>query len=111
MADLICQDWILFDTIYKGIVNTDSASGKDFIDIEERPKEIRVFGTIEQIKKAESNYNIDEVYNFKIEKKGSYWYKIYNDPEEENAKVSQKLREYKRLYQLNDNELLILRIK
>ena len=111
MADLICEDWILDDTTYEGIISTDAATGEKFSDIKIAAKEVRVFGTKKQIKEVGKKYNIDESYDYKVEEKGSYWYKIYNDPEKENDRVCQKLKEYKLLYELNNREVLILRIK
>tara|TARA_R110000744_G_scaffold304388_1_gene412918 strand:- start:727 stop:1068 length:342 start_codon:yes stop_codon:yes gene_type:complete len=108
---LLCFDWTLCDKTYSTFRSLDIDTGINSSDIQETEKCLRVFGTKKQIKEVEKIYDIDEVYEFKVEKEGSYWYKIYNDPEKENARVSQKLREYKKLYQLNNNEVLILRIK
>ncbi len=69
MKELICQDWILYDTTYKGVMNRDTATGKQYADIQEVKKEIRVFGTKDQIEEEKKKYNIDEVYDYKIEKK------------------------------------------
>jgi len=113
MPDLICEDWILYEPDYFGIVSKDPATGLDFVDIKESNKQLRVFGTKEQLKKEimKEKYLIDEVFNYKVEPPGSYWYKIYSNPEETNKEVSQKLREYKRLYELNNKELLIINIR
>ena len=111
MNKLICLDWTLYDKVYSTFKSLDAATGLNFTDIQATEKCIRVFGTKKQIKEVEKIYDIDEVYEFKEEKKGSYWYKIYNNPEEENARIKQKLNEYKKLYQLNNNEVLILRIR
>tara|TARA_R100001594_G_scaffold94682_2_gene128946 strand:+ start:15506 stop:15841 length:336 start_codon:yes stop_codon:yes gene_type:complete len=111
MADLLCESWILDDTTSEGIVSIDAATGEEFADIKIVAKELRVFGTKKQIKEVGKKYNIDEVFEYKVEKEGSYWYKIYNNPEEENARVAKKLKEYKLLYELNNREVLILRIR
>ena len=105
---LICEDWLLYDKAYSGFVSTDAATGLDFVDVKEESKSIRVFGTEKQIREAAKNYNIDEVYSYKVEKKGSYWYDIFDDPVAHNKTVRQSLKEYKKLYELNNNEILIL---
>ena len=111
MNKLICYDWTLCDREYSSYRALDRATGTNFTDIKAIEKCIRVFGTKKQIKEIENKYTIDEVHEFKVEKKGSYWYNIYRNPEEENARIKQKLREYKQLYELNNKEVLILRIK
>lgn len=113
MPDLICEDWILYEPDYFGIVSNDPATGLDFVDIKESNKQLRVFGTKEQLKKekVKDKYLIDEVFKYKVEPPGSYWYKFYDNPEATNKEVSQKLREYKKLYELNNKELLIINIR
>jgi len=113
MLDLICEDWILYEPDYFGIVSKDSATGLDFVDIKETMRQLRVFGTKNQLEKEikKEKYLIDEVYDYKIEPEGSYWYNIYSNPEETNKAVSQKLREYEKLYELNNKELLIINIR
>ncbi len=109
MKELICQDWILYDTTYKGVMNRDTATGKQYADIQEVKKEIRVFGTKDQIEEEKKKYNIDEVYDYKIEKKGSYWYVIIKDPVEYNKRILSNLNKYENLYKLNNNKLIILK--
>ena len=109
MKKLICQDWILYDTTYKGVINRDTATGKQYADIQEVKKEIRVFGTKDQIEEEKKKYNIDEVYDYKIEKKGSYWYEIIKDPVEYNKRILLNLNKYEYLYKLNNNKLIILK--
>lgn len=111
MNKLICLDWYLYDKVYSTFNSLDAATGLNFTDIKATEKCIRVFGTSKQIEEVSEKYNIDEAYEFKEEEKGSYWYKILHNPEEENAKIKQKLSQYKKLYQLNNNEVLILRIR
>jgi len=111
MIKLICQDWILYADSYKGVMRTEVYTGEKFADIIPHAKELRVFGTKKQLEDLEDKYSIDEIYSFKVEEKGSYWYNIYNDPEAENSRVLKKLEEYKILYELNNNETLIFRTK
>tara|TARA_R100000781_G_scaffold108489_1_gene73041 strand:+ start:508 stop:789 length:282 start_codon:yes stop_codon:yes gene_type:complete len=87
---LRCEDWVLYDNIYEGCISTDSMTGIEFGDVKEVAKEIRVFGTKNQLKEIENKYNIDEAYTFDVE---------------------HKLQEYKKLYELNDNKILIFRIR
>ena len=111
MTKLICEEWVLQEADYKGIVSIDATTGFEFSDIKIETKQLRVFGTKEQLKILEKRYNIDDSYEYKVEKPGSYWYKIYKDPEATNQEVATKLREYKKLYELNNNETLILRTR
>ena len=111
MNNLICQSWILYPESYKGVIRSDFNTGNKFSDIIPQAKELRVFGTKKQLEDLEDKYSIDEIYSFKVEEKGSYWYNIYNDPEAENSRVLKKLEEYKILYELNNNETLIFRTK
>lgn len=109
MKELICQDWILYDTTYKGVMQRNAITGKEYADIEEVKKEMRVFGTKEQIEEEKKKYNIDEVYDYKIEEKGSYWYEIIKDPVEYNKRIILNLAKYENLYKLNNNKLIILK--
>ena len=76
MSKLICQDWDLYETTTESFTSRDNR-GNEFKDLKEAPKCIRVFGTKEQIDAIETQYNIDEIYTYKVEKPGSYWYGIY----------------------------------
>tara|TARA_Y100001963_G_C6779291_1_gene449032 strand:- start:1541 stop:1882 length:342 start_codon:yes stop_codon:yes gene_type:complete len=108
---LICQEWELQGTSYSGKISVDAFTGEEFSDIAFTTKCIRVYGTKDQLTALSKKYDIDEVYDYKVERKGSYWYNIYRDPEKTNKEVKQKLKEYKILYKLNNNKPLILRIK
>ena len=55
MKKLICEDWILYDTTYKGVMQRNAITGKEYADIEEVKKEMRVFGTKEE-NNEEKNY-------------------------------------------------------
>tara|TARA_R110002051_G_scaffold98296_4_gene168465 strand:+ start:509 stop:853 length:345 start_codon:yes stop_codon:yes gene_type:complete len=105
---LLCEDWVLYDKAYRGVVGLDAATGQNFADIKEDTQSVRVFGTRKQIDEAKKRYNIDETYKYKIEKPGSYWWDVFADPEAHNKMVRKTLKEYKELYTLNNNELLIL---
>lgn len=107
MSELICEDWILYDTAISGIVSTDPSTGQEFTDIRESAKEIRVYGTRDQLAKASNNYKIDEVYKYETESPGSEWYKC----EATNEAIKKKLGEYNQLYILNNKKVLILRTK
>lgn len=108
---LICQDWDLYETATESFTSRDSR-GHEFQDLKETAKCIRVFGTKEQIDAIETQYNIDEIYNFKVEKPGSYWYKIYGSKAESiNEATGKKLQQLEQLYELNNNEILILRTR
>lgn len=116
MSKLICEDWQLYDLSYKGVVKKDTYTGEDYVDVEGYKKNIRVFGTRQQIKKLSKRYNIDEVWKYEKIEAGSYWDGIvcnngrYNSPtlEEYNNKVDKKYIEYTYLYKLNNNKILII---
>ena len=116
MSKLICEDWQLYDLSYKGVIKNDSYTGEDYVDVEGYKKNMRVFGTRQQIKKISKKYNIDEVWKYEKIKSGSYWDGIVcnngkpNSPtlEEYNKKVDEKYKQYTYLYKLNNNKILIL---
>lgn len=109
--ELLCYDYDLYDQEYVSIVGRDSYTGIEYSDVKMKSKSIRIYGTKKQIEEAEKNYKIDECFSFKVEPKGSYWYNIYNNPEEYNEKVKNKLLEYKELYKRNNNKVLIFRVE
>ena len=107
--ELLCFDYVLYDRVPVSFISRDAYTGIEFSDVEIASKCIRIFGTKEQIEKAEKNYNIDEKFSFKIETKGSYWYNIIKNPDEHNRMAEKKLAEYRELYKRNKNKVLILR--
>tara|TARA_R100001443_G_C3299615_1_gene164944 strand:+ start:93 stop:452 length:360 start_codon:yes stop_codon:yes gene_type:complete len=117
MSKLIIEDWVLYDMDLVGFTATDAATGQDFADCKEVAKSLRVVGTQEQIEAAGGNYNIDEVYSYCKEKKGSFWEGIVFSEtrkdrptlKEYNAKFEKDLARYKEMYKKNNNEVLILR--
>ena len=79
-----------------------------FSDIKKVEPSIRIFGTKPQIEKTLKDYmdmtglNLDEIFDFKLESKRSYFYN-----EEANKTIKQKLKEYKEVYEKNNNKALI----
>jgi len=121
---LIIQDWLLYDTDYKGIISTDATTGQDFADVKTEAKELRVVGTKEQLLKLQDDYNIDEIYEyhpFEIGGKDTDYYEGIcwcDDPEsdrptrkEYNAKYEEDYQRYLKMYIKNNNETLILRTR
>jgi hypothetical protein len=115
MKNLVCEDWSLLDLRYEGEIHTDPYTSEKYADIKPINKSIRVFGTYKQLRKLSDKYNIDEVYKYEKIEKGSWWDGIVcgDRPdrlsrEEYNKKVVKKYSEYKLLYELNNNEPLIL---
>ena len=96
--ELICQDFHFYNNgmFYKTIDKL-SPDGW-FSDIKKIEPSIRMFGTEEQINKALDEYckmtglNLNECYNYEIEKKGSYWEEIVFS---ETRKDKPTLKEYK----------------
>ena len=78
---------------------------------------IRIYGTKKQIDLAANEYSkknglmLDEVYNYKVEPKGSYWNTILGITEEQNQAVIDKLEIYNKLYNQKGRKALILRTR
>jgi len=78
---------------------------------------IRIYGTQEQLDLASVEYRkknrlmLDEVYNYKVEPKGSYWNEILQITEEQNQAVIDKLKIYNKLYNQKGRKALILRTR
>ena len=106
MSRLFCEDWILYDKIYNTYNTIDATTGSNYPDILAEAKQVRVFGTKQQIKELEKDFKIDDAYTFEVEKEGSFHYKA-----EDNIIIKQTLKDYKRLYEKNDSKPLIFRIK
>ena len=115
--NLMCQDFF-----YKEDSFTDKAvwNYRLFIlnnDVKGDERSIRIYGTQEQIDLASVEYRkknalmLDEVYNYKVEPKGSYWNDILNITEEQNQAVIDKLKIYNKLYNQKGRKALILRTR
>ena len=121
---LIIEDWVLYDTDYKGFTSTDATTGLEFQDIRTQAKELRVVGTKDQIEFTARKYRIDETYEYHQFRKGSNSANYYegicwsDDPssskptrQEYNAKYDRDYKRYSTLYNLNNKETLILRTR
>jgi len=114
---LICQDFFYKEDGYinKSVFNKSLYSMDNDLVGDERS--IRIYGTQEQLDLASNDYRkknglmLDEVYNYKVEPKGSYWNDILNITEEQNQVVIDKLEIYNKLYNQNDRKALILRTR
>ena len=115
--NLICQDFFYKEDGYveKSIFNKSLyAMDNDLVGNE---RSIRIYGTQEQLDLASVEYRkknglmLDEVYNYKVEPKGSYWNDILNITEEQNQAVIDKLKIYNKLYNQKGRKALILRTR
>ena len=115
--NLICQDFFYKEDGYveKSVFNKSLyAMDNDLVGNE---RSIRIYGTQEQLDLASVEYRkknglmLDEVYNYKVEPKGSYWNDILNITEEQNQAVIDKLKIYNELYNQKGRKALILRTK
>ena len=115
--NLICQDFFYKEDSYveKSVFNKSLfAMDNDLIGNE---RSIRIYGTQEQIDLVSVEYKnknglmLDEVYNYKVEPKGSYWNDILQITEEQNQKVIDKLKIYNKLYNQKGRKALILRTR
>lgn len=111
--NIIVQDWILEKSDEPILVHSHSKghTGGYIEELSPMARSYKVIGTERQLKEEMENtkWRIDEVYEYKVEPKGSYWYKIYNNPEVINKEVAKKLKEYIDLYAQNGNKCLFLR--
>lgn len=112
------QDIVLHNKEYRGSQHTDAATGYKYMDCTENAMSYRIIGTKEQCKKTPKEWVIDEVYSYCKEKKNSYWEGIVfsDDPEsrlptlkEYNSKWENDYDRYEKMYNENENKLLILR--
>ena len=115
--NLICQDFFYKEDGYveKSIFNKSLyAMDNDLVGNE---RSIRIYGTQEQLDLASVEYRkknglmLDEVYNYKVEPKGSYWNTILGITEEQNQAVIDKLEIYNKLYNQKGRKALILRTR
>ena len=113
--DLICQDFFYKEDGYanKSVFNKSLYSMDNDLVGDERS--IRIYGTQKQVDLASNDYRkknglmLDEVYNYKVEPKGSFWNDILQITEEQNQLVIDKLKIYNKLYNQNGRKALILR--
>ena len=114
---LICQDFFYKEDGYieKSVFNKSLyAMDNDLVGNE---RSVRIYGTKKQIDLAANEYSkknglmLDEVYNYKVEPKGSYWNDILDITEEQNQSVIDKLKIYNKLYNQNGRKALILRTR
>jgi len=115
--DLICQDFFYKSEGYA----TDSKWNSRLFTIDNdlvgNERSIRIYGTQKQLDLASAEYRkknrlmLDEVYNYKVEPKGSYWNDILEITEEQNQAVIDKLKIYNKLYNQNGRKALILRTR
>jgi len=115
--NLICQDFFYKED---GYATESKWNGRLFTmdnDLKGNERSIRIYGTQAQIDLAGVEYKkknslmLDEVYNYKVEPKGSYWNDILNITEEQNQAVIDKLEIYNKLYNQNGRKALILRTR
>jgi len=124
MEILICEDYFFYNNgVYKTIEKL-SPDGW-FTDLKKVEPSIRIFGTREQVDEALDTYieltglNLDESFEYKTEKKGSYWEDIVFSEtrkdrptlKEYNEAVNKNLSIYREKYnKLNNNKALITTI-
>jgi hypothetical protein len=86
-------------------------------DLVGNERAIRIYGTKEQIDLAGNEYSkknslmLDEVYNYKVEPKGSYWYDLGIITDKQNEVIAKKLVKYNELYNQKGRKALILRTR
>ena len=115
--DLICQDFFYKSDGYTTVSKFNKTLFAMDNDLVGNERSIRIYGTQEQLDLASVEYRkmnalmLDEVYNYKVEPKGSYWNDILNITEEQNQAVIDKLKIYNKLYNQKGRKALILRTR
>jgi hypothetical protein len=114
MKKMIVQDFVFSENV-PSIVQ-DNYTDQRFSDIKKGEKHIRVVGTQEEIDEFIDNYEkeigkiADEVYDFKVPEKGSYWYKhpcFGKDYEKEMKKIRTKIKAYKEVYKIKNKAFIV----
>jgi len=114
---LICQDFFYKEDSYSNVSKFNKTLFVMDNDLVGDERSIRIYGTQEQIDLASVEYRkknslmLDEVYNYKVEPKGSYWNVILKITEEQNQAVIDKLEVYNKLYNQKGRKALILRTR
>ena len=115
--NLICQDFFYKSDGYSNVSKFNKTLFVMDNDLVGDERAIRIYGTKKQIDLAANEYSkknglmLDEVYNYKVEPKGSYWNDILNITEEQNQAVIDKLKIYNKLYNQKGRKAVILRTK
>ena len=115
--DLICQDFFYKSDEYTTVSKFNKSLFAMDNDLVGNERSIRIYGTQEQLDLASVEYRkmnalmLDEVYNYKVEPKGSYWNDILNITDEQNQEVIDKLKIYNKLYNQKGRKALILRTR
>tara|TARA_R110000803_G_scaffold30391_1_gene68548 strand:+ start:123 stop:512 length:390 start_codon:yes stop_codon:yes gene_type:complete len=112
---LICQDFFYKEDSFSNVSKFNKSLFVMDNDLVGNERSIRIYGTQKQLDLASVEYRkknalmLDEVYNFKVEPKGSYWNTILDITEEQNQVVKDKLEIYNKLYNQKGRKALILR--
>ena len=115
--NLICQDFFYKSNDYATVSKFNKGLFVMDNDLVGNEMSIRIYGTQKQLDLASVEYRnkngimLDEVYNFKVEPKGSYWNDILNITQEQNQSVIDKLKIYNKLYNQKGRKALILRTR
>ena len=114
---LISQDFFYKSDGYSNVSKFNKTLYAMDNDLVGNERSIRIYGTKKQIDLAANEYSkknglmLDEVYNYKVEPKGSYWNTILGITEEQNQAVIDKLEIYNKLYNQKGRKALILRTR
>jgi hypothetical protein len=114
---LICQDFFYKSDGYSNVSKFNKTLFVIDNDLVGDERSIRIYGTKKQIDLAANEYSkknglmLDEVYNYKVEPKESYWNTILGITEEQNQAVIDKLKIYNELYNQKGRKALILRTR
>ena len=115
--NLICQDFFYKSDGYSNVSKFNKTLYAMDNDLVGNERAIRIYGTKEQIDLAGNEYSkknslmLDEVYNYKVEPKGSYWYDLGIITDKQNEVIAKKLVKYNELYNQKGRKALILRTR
>jgi len=115
--ELLAQDFHFKSNSIYGVYSSeskqDAITGRYYTDLKNNDISVRIYGTQEEIDQACEDYMkgksiyLDECYNYEVESKDSFYYDLYDNPEEHNEKVRKSLKRYKKLYRETGKPLII----
>ena len=110
-SKILAETWELeAEAIASGVWS--STHNQSYVDDKIKSKSFICIGTQAQIdeEKENTDWIIDEVYEYKVEPKGSYWHGIYGSKADIiNEEVEANLKRYKEIYKANGNKLIKIR--
>jgi hypothetical protein len=117
MNRMVIEDWYMSKSMEFSETKIDAATGFEYNDVKKGQRHYKVIGTEDQINKWGSHLTemVDEVYRYEPIEKGSHWDGIVcgeradrPSREEYNNKWRQTYDKYLKIYNENNQQLLIV---